>query len=227
MWKSNELGSATWSDANAVWRFNTSGGAQGIQIGLEGENLSRVELTSVADDTFPTATEQFIRGDQLHVQFPQDAGSYSIEAVFKPIRSSENQLLIEVTLSLETLWLDTHPTVDLVARGGGGKVACDNAQANANADSQTGHCAPISLANSQAEAVSVAVLLGQHDAPFSTDCSTDDELRLRLFGEFLEKGVTRKARPWIALSKSTSPFTTSELTAAYAELCASPLPLTP
>lgn len=215
MWKTGELGLATWSDADATWRLNATGGPQGIQLGLEGTNPSRVQFCSVGEDVFPQAAEQFVRGDELHVLFPQQEGSYSIEAVFKPIVSGANRLVIEVILSLETRLLNTHPTVDLVAHGSG----------NATAASASAGCDPISQAT--ADDISVAVLLGPHDAPFTAKHSSDNELRLRLFGEFLEKGVIRKARPWIVLSTSDAGVTSEELKDAYAKLCASPLPLTP
>jgi hypothetical protein len=43
----------------------------------------------------------------------------------------------------------------------------------------------------------IAIMIGPHDRPFTSDRSSG-ELRLRLFGDFLEKGVIRKARVWIA-----------------------------
>ncbi|WP_442505969.1 hypothetical protein SH528x_004788 [Novipirellula sp. SH528] len=218
MWKTDELGLATWSDANATWQLNAIGGTQGIQLGLAGTEPSRVQFCSVGEDLFPGATEQFIRGDELHVLLPQQEGSYSIEAVFKPIASSEKRLVIEVILSLETRLLDTHPTVDLVAKGSSETAAASDSASSIG-------CDPISQATS--DMTSVAVLLGPHDAPFTAKHSSGDELRLRLFGEFLEKGVIRKARPWIVLSTSDSAITSGELQDAYAKLCASPLPLTP
>ncbi|GAA5505732.1 hypothetical protein [Novipirellula caenicola] len=217
MWKTGELGKATWSSANVTWQLNATGGSQGIQLGLAGSDPKRVQFCSVGDEVFPQAAEQFVRGDDLHVSYPQQEGSYSIEAVFKPIASTDQRLVIEVILSLETRLLDTHPTVDLVA----------SRSAESAAPKETmpfRGCDPISLAASSG--LSVAVLLGPHDAPFTANHSSDNELRLRLFGEFLEKGVIRKARPWIVLSTSDSGVADSELSELYAKLCASPLPLT-
>ncbi|EMI18005.1 hypothetical protein RMSM_05072 [Rhodopirellula maiorica SM1] len=223
MWKTGELGLATWSDASTTWQLDATGGPQGIQLGLAGGDPKRVQFVSVGEDVFPQATEQFVRGDELHVSFPQQEGSYSIEAVFKPITSSAKRLVIEVVLSLETRLLDTHPTVDLVAAGSRDASSVSDPSPSAG-------CDPISQAI--AGDISVAVLLGPHDAPFTANQSSADQLRLRLFGEFLEKGVIRKARPWIVLSTSDADaadtgVTSDELKAMYAKLCASPLPLTP
>ena len=71
----------------------------------------------------------------------------------------------------------------------------------------------------------VAIFLGTHDSPFTTELSTPESLQLRLFGEFLEKGVIRKARPWILLSHAPSEPSQSELQAIWDQLASRPLPL--
>ena len=67
-----------------------------------------------------------------------------------------------------------------------------------------------------------------YDIPARTGrkIETDTLLRLRLFGDFLEKGVIRKARPWIVITRGETPPSESELESLWKSLCESPLPLT-
>ena len=71
----------------------------------------------------------------------------------------------------------------------------------------------------------VAIFLGNHDSPFTTDLTTPEVLQLRLFGEFLEKGVIRKARPWILISQAKQEPSDAELQAIWQRLASRPLPL--
>ncbi len=221
MWKTNELGKAQWLSDGETWDFDARGGQAGIQF-------CDCTMASVDDDRLPVAAEQFVRGDQWHVNFPQDDGTFSLRLVFYPIRSTANQLVIEVCTSIQTDLLDTHPKIDVgtkcedidsfIPTHPSNELLLDHRVAG------TG-CAPISLA--KAKGRSVAILLGPHDSPFTSDHSTDMQLRLRLFGEFLEKGVIRRARPWIVINRNGSQRPTqADLRADWNLLVASPIPLT-
>jgi len=67
---------------------------------------------------------------------------------------------------------------------------------------------------------------GPHDQPFTTNHSTDSLLRLRLFGEFLEKGVIRRGRPWLVIDVSGQVPAENRLVSLWQQLCGSPVPLT-
>ncbi|TWT80084.1 hypothetical protein CA13_14970 [Planctomycetes bacterium CA13] len=224
MWKTNELGHATWvdpvcGDSSHTWWFDARGGERGISIGRDSDSNPLLQFLSVGDDTMPVVEDQFVRGDQWHVSLPQkDHQSYSLHIIFRPIRSSADQLRLEATVSLETLLLDTHPMIDLVS-----PASKTEGFSPDFAKSDKG-CNPICVANS--ERGKTAILLGPHDFPFTTDQSDADGLRLRLFGEFLEKGVIRKARPWIQLDALGNPQDRDSLIETYRELSDSPLPLT-
>ncbi|TWU55390.1 hypothetical protein [Rubripirellula reticaptiva] len=216
MWTTNELGLAQLHCDGQSWDFDARGGDSGI-------SFTGVALASVGDDRLPVAAEQFVRGDQWHINYPQGDGSFALRLVFNPIHSSANRLVIEVCTSIQTDLLDTHPKIDVEA-------TCDDIDSFVPMD-EWGHnevagagCAPISLAKSKHN--SVSVLLGSHDSPFTTNHSTDAMLRLRLFGDFLEKGVIRRARPWIVIDRSGTLPTEAELTTCWSELVASPIPLT-
>ena len=125
-------------------------------------------------------------------------------------------MVLEVTIAIETTFLDTHPKLDLVVTGGDVRTL-DVAAFTAVTGSP-----PISICQREA---GVAVLLGPHDAPFTTNQSSDHEIKLRLFGDFLEKGVIRKARPWLVIDRGRE-FGDSQLRRLWGELSQSPLPLT-
>ncbi|MGB7328355.1 MAG: hypothetical protein WBD31_25990 [Rubripirellula sp.] len=216
MWTTDEMGIAQLHCDGQKWDFDARGGDSGI-------SFAGVTLGSVDDDRLPIAGEQFVRGDQWHVNYPQGDGSFALRLVLNPIHASADRLVIEVCTSIQTDLLDTHPKIDVEAM-------CNDIDSFVPMDKWgdnevTGAgCAPISLAKSKQH--SISVLLGPHDSPFTTNHSTDAMLRLRLFGDFLEKGVIRRARPWIVIDRTGTLPTEAELTTRWNELVASPIPLT-
>ena len=159
------------------------------------------------------------------MNYPQAAGStYAERLAFMPIQTTKNLIVLEVTISIQTDLLDTHPKIDIdsCCRSIDSHVPTDE---SGDDEVEGAGSAPISVAASKGH--SVSVLLGPHDSPFTTNHSTDSLLRLRLFGEFLEKGVIRKARPWIVVDRSGDPSSEQQLEKWWKQLCGSPLPLTP
>ncbi|MEM1070004.1 MAG: hypothetical protein AAGI63_13975 [Planctomycetota bacterium] len=221
MWETDELGLATWVAGDASWSLNARGGDAGIAVlGEDGQRL--FEFAAVEDDQLPVADEQFVRRDQWHVNFPQGESSYALRMVFRPLQVDAMQLVLESTVSIQTSLLDTHPKIDL-------NIDCRDIDSFVPDDPSgdntldTKGSAPISVAKNRD--VSIAVLLGPHDSPFTTNHSTDTLLRLRLFGDFLEKGVIRRARPWVVIDRSGETPSEEQLTELYRKLCGSPLPL--
>lgn len=230
MWQSNELGLAVWRADGAAWCLDARGGEHGVGvIRAAGEDsLEQVaktflltkrffRLTPVGQDQLPAAGEQFIRGAEYHVDYPQGDGTYSLRIAFRPVSADANRLVLETRISIQTDLLDTHPKLDIDAW-------CQALRSLTPDEGFESGSAPISLACG--DEYTTAVLLGPHDRPFTTNHSTDSLVRLRLFGEFLEKGVIRKARPWIMIDRSGSEPSESDLQSCYQELCSSPLPLT-
>ena len=230
MWKTDQLGLAAWRDDHSPWYLDARGGGCGIgmtdtdasgddDFGQPGQLFS---LSPVDQRTLPAAGEQFLRGDELHVIYPQGDGVYELQIVFRPIESRPQYLVLEATIAIQTDRLDTHPKLDL-------DVPCETIRSIVPADpsgyDEVGRgAAPISVTTSHDH--STCVLLGPNDSPFTSDHSSDSQLRLRLFGDFLEKGVIRKARPWMVLSHCELPPSETELQRWWKQLCESPLPLT-
>ena len=242
MWKIKSTGVALWETSGTNWRFDARGGADGIAClapqGGTFEGGTLFQLQPVGKDQLPIAAEQFVRGDQWHVSFPQGDGSYSLHCVFRPILSDERRLVLETTLAIQTSLLDSQPMIDV--RAVGGRLRCftptdgaprsessssDKAdQADRGATTNDPHASAVSRVIS--DAWSLAVLLGPRDYPWTFDLSSAQEIRLRLFGEFLEKGVIRKARPWIVLEREEVASDDRSLVGLWEQLCQTPLPLT-
>jgi hypothetical protein len=231
MWKTDQLGLATWQHDAAIWHLDARGGPAGIGViaadpaatdafACPGRFFS---LSPVDQDALPAAGEQFVRGDQLHVTYPQGDGIYELRVAYRPVQSNAHQLVLETTIAVQTDRLDTHPKVDI-------DVLCAEIDSLVPTDTsgddevEASGSAPISLGISKSHCVTV--LLGPHDSPFTTNHSTDSLLRLRLFGDFLEKGVIRKARPWLVLTRGGASPPEAELEGLWKRLCESPLPLT-
>ena len=220
MWKiddSNEssMGLATWTDADSnelQWHFDVRGGHHGISLRAANCSEPCIQIVPVDDQTISDATEQFVRGRQLHVSFPQQSNRFGVRIVIEPIQCEEEFVVFEFTISIQTSLLDLHPMLDIVSKG---KTTQNEKPSNGSPG--------VSIIESSN--LTTAILLGQHDSPFTTDHSSETEVSLRLFGDFLEKGVIRKARPWFVVS--TKPRDEISLVKLLENLNDSPLPLTP
>jgi hypothetical protein len=235
MWTSEQLGVATWFDGQSSWNVDVRGGHFGIGLELaEGSSASLdkvarrpFSILPVGSDRLPEASEQYIRGDRYFVNYPQESGSYAIRLALEPICSSPGLLVLEATVSIQTELLDSHPTLDLVA------VGREHLKLNLRETDQLDWRTELAAPNRGAPSISVvksgtgslAVLLGPHDAPFTSDLSNGDRLCLRLFGDFLEKGVIRTARPWIVIARESPANLVEELRSWHQRLSESPVPL--
>ena len=214
----NRIGIAGWKSADSVWSFgniDANRNAVGFDVGTQ---PLRLEPTS--DDGFPVLREQFVRGDELHLSFPQneDSVQYGFRLAVRPVHfdgfdSGAERAIFELLVSVQTTLLDSHPTIDLFLPGEGpGKT-----HPGGDVDARFYHASNASY--------SAGILLGPHDAPFTSEIASNAGLRLRLFGEFLEKGVIRRARPWLILDRSGTPIDDDFVKSAWECLSESPLPL--
>lgn len=235
MWTTDELGLATWTAGLSAWQFDVRGAEFGIGLRSESHSSSSPSA-SVADrylaiepvdgNPLPRANEQYVRGDRYFINYPQGDGRYAIRLALRPIESHGDLLVIEVTVSIQTDLLDSHPMLDLVASG----IHVHPFEQSVEQDDMRegvrqpgGGSPPISVARGPVAVT--AVLLGPHDSPFTSDQSSDGRLSLRLFGDFLEKGVIRTATPWIVVDRMGQVDLQSRLPGWLQQLCQSPLPL--
>jgi len=219
---------AQWtSDAASRWGA-AGGGETPLWLGETNAESSADPLRLVLESTdarrLPPAAESFIRGSQWHLSMPEDADwsqsagvdPFSLSMVARVVESSAMRWVVELTLAIQTSRLDTHPKLDLHCRG---RAVWSKSKA-------TGNPAVVARMQPSTGVGQVAVLLDHHDAPFTSNCSTDQECRLRFFGEFLEKGVIRKARPWLVFDRSSEPLSQADLDDLLQRQAATPLPLT-
>ena len=248
MWITNQLGVASWTDAGTEWELDARGG-QAICLGWPNE--AAVRFKPVDDSTLPAADEQFVRGRCWNVNYPQADHRLALRIAFEPIETTADSILLEATISIQTDLLDSHPKIDIqsdaksietlnvpgasqhpASQPGASKHPASQPGASQHPASQPGAsqhpasqsgAAAVTIAKS--DSTFVAIFLGTHDSPFTTELSTPESMQLRLFGEFLEKGVIRKARPWILISRAKQKPSESELQAIWQRLAGRPLPL--
>ncbi|MDM4016863.1 hypothetical protein [Roseiconus lacunae] len=218
----NRIGIASWQIEDSVWRYNISGDAVGPSVFISG---SAVSLCHPNAQTLPALDEQFVRTNELHWSFSQAEGNeFGYRLVVRPVEipgwiATAKRVAFEWIVSVQTSLLDSHPTIDLVLPPSGGKSA------KVMEFSDLGAMAFLT----EIDDLRVAVILGGRDAPFTEVIPHDAGTRLRLFGQFLEKGVIRRARPWVLIERTPTsdgqPLDEQTLRNAAEALTASPLPL--
>lgn len=235
MWKIDELGLACWVFGESICSFDLRGGdsnlsfrprqTSGATASDQTDHLG-LSIASIDGQSLPSAAEQFICENRLSVNYPQGEQSYAIRLSIEPIANAVSYLVFEVTVSIQTDLLDSHPMVDLVASGDrviSYSVDSEVDNWRANLGPKEAGVDPLNLL--ELGEGSAAILLGQHDAPTTKNMSKSDCLQLRLFGDFLEKGVIRTARPWVIFSLEDKPIGRESLDSLYRELEKRPLPL--
>jgi hypothetical protein len=237
MWQLDAIGSGCWRDDHRTVGVRAAGGGGGIGVGVAPHAGSQLTLEPVAPATLPRAADQFVRGDQWHLRYPEAADcGYSLEMVLRPVESSSRRLVLELTLAIETSRLELHPAIDLRVAGDSLRqvpiagLAADNesvgsGEAGPDAGRDTESAAASAITQAAGSWGSATVLLGPRDLPFTRDRSSHGDLCLRLFGDFLEKGVIRKARPWVVLEGRDQASSDRELFTLWQQLRRAPLPL--
>ncbi|MEM8912434.1 MAG: hypothetical protein AAGC97_11755 [Planctomycetota bacterium] len=216
---------ATWSvDSNDPIELHERTGSGGIRVVLGNRGLA--ELVPVGDDTWGSADELYARGDSLHCVFGQGQGTYALKVVWRMVSESSHRVILEPTISIQTSLLDSCPVVDLCLTGNP-----DAREPNDDAGSELANRVHATTWNANA---SSTALLTVGDASTtkeiasgmnSDNLETPAGVQLRLFGEFLEKGVIRKARPWIVFDRDGTALLPSDLRQIAKALDATPLPL--
>ncbi len=233
MWNTDQLGVASWKNSDTVWHFELRGGERGIQLGTQHASESQAEglplsIAPVDDLPLPVVSEQYLRGDRLFLNYPQGDRRYAMRFSLQPMQVTAELLVLEFTVSIQTDLLDTHPMLDLQAFGDSEVVSADFtvSESNWRSSVQGDHSGAASVNFIRSENSLAAILLDQRDGPATTSMSSGEELRLRLFGDFLERGVIRTARPWIILNRSGGINLEGEFESWHKALEQRPLPLT-
>ncbi|MCC9602813.1 hypothetical protein LOC67_19860 [Stieleria sp. JC731] len=220
----NRLGIAAWQIGDSVWRIDASGGTS---LSIGGNSVS---LRHPDDQTLPALDEQFVRGDELHLSYPQtESLEFGYRVVIRPIEIAdwsassdrtvfERRSAFEWIVSVQTTLLDSHPTIDLVSDIDASKGLGASETLTLPATNSVAY-------RSKVDGASVAILLGGRDAPFTDFVAGETSTRLRLFGQFLEKGVIRRAQPWVLIDRSGEEISVATIEKAAEALASSPIPL--
>ncbi|EMI56214.1 hypothetical protein [Rhodopirellula sallentina] len=200
---------------SAGWTCRATGGKSGIAF-EDPETGLTLCVDNVGSDPLPTSDEQYVCGDSWKIDYPQKTGEYRLRLSVRAVHTSPTRTVWEPTFSLQTSLLDTDPSLELTAVGRFDQELPPELPADVSVSS-------IRPADGNGQ---LLVLLGPLDAPFTKHRSSGNRLDLRIFGEFLEKGVIRKTRPWIIFDRTVDGVSPEEISRYCDELCSTPLPLT-
>ncbi|MEX0824949.1 MAG: hypothetical protein WD119_02220 [Pirellulaceae bacterium] len=203
------------------------GGSRGLQLNCLFGPAKSGDATEIPSATFqihtdsaktiPELSESYVRGEDLVLTYAQqEKDSFGLSIQATPIECRERMTIIQLTISMQTDLLDSHPSIELLA------AAAGKAQSAPDRPAVIG---PRPLSAVSGEEVYGTIILSPRDQRAAVDSSDSDALRVRLFGNFLEKGVIRKSQPWIVIWRGAPPEA-SEIDAVYQRLCQTPLPLT-
>jgi hypothetical protein len=199
------------------WRLQVHCQPDGVRlISTEDSSEQSVGLISLVGGHLPPITESYVRGDELHLLMPQNDGTNAgLELVLLVVFADRDCLVVESTLAVQTLLLDAHPTIELGIPG-------DGVISSYSRESATVFAREEVVGSKRFDRPSVRVLVDRRDQ-LSIDKGCDSAASLRLFGEFMEKGVIRKAQPWWVWSSVGLDDT--RLRSLVVELAKRPLPL--
>lgn len=202
------------------------GGSQGWQMacrfgreataGAKDDPIAKFQIRPLSTKTMPRLSESYFRGEDFILNYAQqETDSFGLSLQVTPIECSERTTVVQLTISLQTDLLDSHPSIELLAA----------AESTADASASPALVGPRRLGTEGGESIFGSVSLDPRDQRAAIDSSDEETLRVQLFGNFLEKGVIRKSRPWIVFWRGLPPAR-DEIEALYQRLCETPLPLT-
>lgn len=150
--------------------------------------------------------EMFIRGDEVHLGFPVGPDhSIGLELVMLGIEADEDRLVIESMISINTSLLDSSPQVEFrVGAGHPGRPRWGEVPWQLLAKLSDVH-----WWSARPHQPGTGPGVTTHLACDRRDLSSLDPHEagqgegLRFFGDFLEKGVIRRIRPWWLWSNGT------------------------
>ncbi len=215
MWDLDEHGGASFRVSG--WHLQVDYRPDGLRLSASNDGSQDcLAMISLSGGVLPGLGEQFIRGDELHLSMPQaEDGQAGLDLVLLVIKADRDCLVIESTLSIQTLLLDAHPQVELT-------IATDGPYVQAVQESAAVFTRSPS-AKVQTEMPSVSILVDRRDE-LSINNENWANGKLTFFGDFMEKGVIRKSQPWWVWATTTPD--PARLKALAEELSERPLPLT-
>ncbi len=212
-----------------------------------------VDASLFAVDVEPpleSVSDGYCREGDLIATFAQTADRpFALQLDYRVVACDSKTMVVEVWASVQTSWLDSHPVIAFDFKSLVGSHRVHRVTAGMEGlhevgiiddlpavDDLTGHIedAAVAIGEQQAKGTPVyfAILLhplDQADASWSRATHGNplkhkhDGLRIALFGDFMEKGVIRRAR--LRYVASLDPLGEDRILSLYREFEASPLPL--
>ncbi|MGN6543518.1 MAG: hypothetical protein ACTHK7_00600 [Aureliella sp.] len=167
--------------------------------------------------------DSFLRGSDLMVRYGQsESDHFAFQLDFRAVPESELGPFVcglDVWLSVQTQLLDSHPTLTVRSQAGQAQWSALDNQGRPLAEHS-----PAALVCENAAASVVLFVHPSDRVQAELISQSGSACDLRLFGNFMEKGVIRRGRLRCLLSET--PIDRVALAAAYNLFAASPLPLT-
>jgi hypothetical protein len=164
----------------------------------------------------------FARGSDLMVRYAQSAEDrFAFQIDFRAVPTPELASAdcgFDIWLSVQTQLLDAHPSLEVTSGMPGGQwLALGD-------DGQAIDEGPVAMLTCQMPTGYVALLIHPSDQSQAELVSGDGQGRLRLFGNFMEKGVIRRGR--LRCLVGSHHLAAIVLRQVYESFAHSPLPLT-
>ena len=201
---------ATLSDSAWRWRVDLAHPNAGVS--LEGPTKSPWQLMAIhpVPKHACQIDDQFARGSDLMVRYGQsEKDQFAFQLDFRAVPKSELGSAasgFDVWLSVQTQLLDAHPILEI-----------------GHPNASGGWHSTASLQTCQGSAGFAAIMIHPSDLA-QTELLDATTGKLRLFGNFMEKGVIRRGRLRCLIHSTVLP--SADLQNAYERFAESPLPLT-
>ncbi len=212
MWLTTELGQATCHAAEGTPAITVKalGGQSPVRVTLHHRDGTAVlTLRDESGGRLPVIAEGYARADDFVACLAQSENdAFGLTLQTRLVQATDRATIVEDVIEMQTRLLDSHAAVQL---------AIADAVVEQGRDE-----GPLLRCGEQ----SMGLLLTPRDRAACQDLSREGgPLKLRVFGDFLEKGVIQKCRLWWVLWGNQRP-SADEWAEVANRLAKAPLPLT-
>ena len=199
-----------------------------------GIRLFKVALPNV--DSSVRLGDFYSRGEDITIQYPaDDYRNFNIQLDLRVIRQTDDVLVVEFWLSIQTHLLDSRPSVKInfeLPAMPTKTIFSDEEMTQSESDTEltedkqvpAGLIAETTIGGPYVSSSLFIHPLDQRDICWMHSQEGDSDVEIEWFGQFMEKGVIRRGRMQVVLSQK--PMTMEYFRALYKDFAGSPLPLT-
>ncbi len=212
MWITSKLGHATCHGAEdkVLVTVRAAGGRSGVRLTLHHQDATSViRLADDSGEDLPEIADSYARCADFVARLAQgENDAFGLTLQTRSVQSDQRALIVEWVVEMQTRLLESYPAVRLTV-----------------ADASIVSRAPEAYLLRVNDRFLSILLTPRDQAACREVAPAEDRLALRIFGDFLEKGVIQKCRMWLIHWGEQQPDD-AELAAALEQLNQSPLPLT-